>query len=47
MGFEAGPTYLPFYLALLGNAFFISSIFMIIASLDPIKHIMWVQMAIA
>ena len=34
-------------LALLGNMYIITSIFVILAARDPLKHILWVQCAIA
>lgn len=46
-GFEKGPAYLPYFLMLIGNAWIVCSVFVIIAARDPLKHIMWVQAAIA
>jgi len=46
-GLEKGPAYLPYFLMLIGNAWIGCSVFVIIAARDPLKHIMWVQAAIA
>jgi hypothetical protein len=45
-GFEKPPTYVPYFLALLGIAYIIAGVFVIIAARDPLKHIMWIQLAI-
>jgi energy-converting hydrogenase Eha subunit C len=45
-GFENAPTYVPYFLALLGIAYILAGVFVIIASRNPLKHIMWVQLAI-
>jgi energy-converting hydrogenase Eha subunit C len=45
--FEKGPAYVPYFLALVGIAYIVAGIFVIIATRDPLKHIMWVQLAIA
>lgn len=46
-GFEQAPTYVPYFLGLLGIAYILGGVFVIIAVRDPLKHIMWVQWAIA
>jgi hypothetical protein len=47
MGYETGPAYIQYFLALLGVTFIVVSAFIIRAAQDPLKHIMWVQFAIA
>jgi glucan phosphoethanolaminetransferase (alkaline phosphatase superfamily) len=47
MGYETGPAYIQYFLALLGVAFIALGAFIIRAAQDPLKHIMWVQFAIA
>ncbi len=46
-GFEKGPPYLSYFLAFLGNALLVSGAFVLIAARDPLKYIVWVQLAIA
>jgi energy-converting hydrogenase Eha subunit C len=46
-GFEKAPAYVPYFLAFIGIAYIVSGFFVIIAARDPLKHIMWVQLAIA
>ena len=46
-GFQNGPSYLPYFLMLIGNAWIVCSVFVIIAARDPLKNIMWLQAAIA
>jgi energy-converting hydrogenase Eha subunit C len=46
LGYEKGPAYVPYLMALVGIACFVGSLFVIIAARDPLKHIMWVQLAI-
>jgi hypothetical protein len=46
-GFEKGPAYVPYFLALLGIAYIVGGVFVIIVARDPLKNIMWVQLAIA
>jgi len=45
-GFDKGPAYVSYFLALVGIAWTLPGIFVIIAARDPLKHIMWLQMAI-
>ena len=45
-GFEKPSAYVPYFLALLGVAYIVAGVFVIIASRDPLKHIMWIQLAI-
>lgn len=42
-----GPLYIEYFLALLGVTYIALSAFIIRAAQDPMKHIMWVQFAIA
>jgi hypothetical protein len=44
--FEEAPAYVPYFLALLGIAYILAGVFVIIAVRDPMKHLMWVQLAI-
>jgi energy-converting hydrogenase Eha subunit C len=44
-GFERGPAYVPYFLALVGIAYIVAGAFVIIAARDPLRHIMWVQLA--
>jgi hypothetical protein len=47
-GFEKGPAWVAYILALLGICFVATGAFVIVAAArDPLKHIMWVQFAIA
>ena len=46
-GFEKGPAWVHYILALLGICFIVSGAFIIIAARDPLKNIRWVQFAIA
>ena len=46
-GLSQVPTYVQYFLALLGNMYIVTSIFVILAARDPLKHILWVQCAIA
>jgi hypothetical protein len=47
-GFEKGPAWVPYILALLGICFVATGAFVIVAAArDTLKHIMWVQFAIA
>lgn len=41
------PAYAPYFLMLLGNSYIVSGVFVIIAARDPLKHILWLQLAIA
>jgi hypothetical protein len=45
-GFERGPEYVPYILALLGACFIAPSVFIIAAARDPLQHISWVKFAI-
>jgi hypothetical protein len=45
-GFMQPPAYVPYFLTLLGIGYLLAGIFIIIAVRDPLKHIMWVQLAI-
>jgi hypothetical protein len=47
LGLENAPASVPFFLAMLGNAYLVPSVFVILAARDPLKHILWVQLAIA
>jgi len=47
-GFEKGPAWVHYILALLGICYIAAGAFVIVAAVrDPLKHIMWVQFAIA
>ena len=46
-GFEKGPDWVLYILALLGICYIATGAFVIRAAQDPLKHIMWVQFAIA
>ena len=47
-GYEKGPAYVPYFLAMLGISYIVPSVFIIIAAVrDPLRHIMWVQLAIS
>jgi hypothetical protein len=46
-GFEKVPPYVPYFLSIIGIAYILSSVFVIIAARNPLKHIMWVQLATA
>jgi hypothetical protein len=47
-GFEKGPAWVAYILALLGICYIATGAFVIVAAVrDPLKHIMWVQFAIA
>lgn len=46
LGLENPPAYVPFLLASIGIAYIVAGVFVIIATRDPLKHVMWVQMAI-
>jgi hypothetical protein len=46
-GFEKAPEWVLYILALLGVCYIATGAFVIRAARDPIKHIMWVQFAIA
>ena len=47
-GFEKGPIWVMYILALLGVCFIVSGSFVIAAAVrGPLKHLMWVQFAIA
>lgn len=46
-GYEEGPAYIPYFLAMLGIGMIVPSIFIIVAmTRDLLKNILWVQMAI-
>ena len=45
--FEKGPAWVKYILALLGICYIAAGAFVIRAARDPLKHIMWVQFAIA
>ena len=47
MGYAKGPAYVAYFLAMLGICVIVPSAFLIVAARDPLKHIMWVQFAIA
>lgn len=47
LGFENPAPYVPYFLALLGIGYIVVGFFVIVAVRNPLKHIMWVQMAIA
>ena len=46
-GFEKGPDWVLYVLALHGISYIATGAFVIRAAQDPLKHIMWVQFAIA
>ena len=46
LGHESGPAYVAALTAELGASFISACVFLIIASRDPIKHILWVRYAI-
>jgi hypothetical protein len=47
-GFEKGPAWVAYILALLGICYIATGAFVIVAAVrNPLKHIMWVQFAIA
>jgi len=46
MGFEQGPAYVPYFLAMLGITYVTIGAFLIVAARDPIRNILWVQLAI-
>ena len=47
-GFEKAPVWVLYILELLGICYIVSGAFIIVAAVrDPLKHIMWVQFAIA
>ncbi|HEX8873661.1 MAG TPA: hypothetical protein VF780_03460 [Nitrosospira sp.] len=46
-GVSPVPNYVQFFMVLLGNAYILSGIFVILAARDPLKHILWVQLAMA
>ncbi len=46
-GVSLVPSYVQFFMVLLGNAYILSGIFVILAARDPLKHILWVQLALA
>jgi hypothetical protein len=47
-GLEKGPAYMPWLGALIGVSWIVPCVFIIIAAVrDPLKHIMWVQAAVA
>jgi uncharacterized membrane protein SirB2 len=46
-GFEKGPAWVVYILALLGVCYIAAGAFVIIAARDPLKNIRWVQFAIA
>ena len=45
-GFEQGPSYVPYILAVLGVSFIAACVFLIAAARDPVKHIYWVKFAL-
>jgi hypothetical protein len=47
LGLEQAPGSMTFFLGSFGIACIIPSIFVILATRDPLKHIMWVHMALA
>lgn len=47
LGLENSPASVPFFLAELGIACIVPSVFFILAARDPLKNILWVQWAIA
>jgi hypothetical protein len=46
-GLQEMPAGVTFFLALLGNMYIVSSIFVLLAARNPLEHILWVQMAMA
>lgn len=44
-GYETGPITIPYFLAYLGVAYLAACIFLIIAARDPLKNILWIQLA--
>jgi hypothetical protein len=46
-GLQEIPAGVTFFLALLGNMYIVSSFFVLLAARDPLKQILWVQMAMA
>lgn len=46
-GLEQAPASVPYFLALLGNAYIACGFFFIVAARDPLKHIIWAQLGIA
>jgi hypothetical protein len=46
-GYEKGTGLVIYLLALLGVCYIAAGVFVIVAARDPLKHIMWVQFAIA
>ena len=47
MGFEAGPSYVMYFMASFGGSLVAASVFVIKAARDPVRHISWVNFAIA
>ena len=45
IGFKTGTFAIPYFLAYLGVAYLACCTFLIIAALDPIKNILWIQLA--
>ena len=46
-GVSLAPSYVQYFLTLLGNVYTVSGIFVILAARDPLKQILWLQFAIA
>ena len=46
-GVSLAPSYVQYFLTLLGNVYIMTGIFVILAARDPLKHILWLQFAIA
>jgi hypothetical protein len=46
LSYEAGPKYIPYFLASLGGCFISASVFVIVAARDPLRHILWVKFVI-
>jgi hypothetical protein len=47
VGFQSGPPYVPYFLGLLGMAYVVSGVFVIMAARDPLKDVRWVKLALA
>ena len=44
---EQGPDIMQYFITLLATQFIVVSVFFIVAARDPIRHILWVKLAIA
>jgi hypothetical protein len=47
VGFQNSPAYFSYFLGLLGMAYVVSGIFVMMAARDPLKDIRWVKLALA